>query len=122
MTSLPDEQFAALVHRGADVVVVRRHLRQRGENVQPRHRPGGGLDAGKLSGEIKQQLLEQLVLQRQQTLAGAQNFVFEVFQVLGDVALGVCQRLLAHEVCGYLSGEGLADLDVVTEHPVEAHL
>lgn len=122
VATLPDEQLAALVHCGADIVVVHRHLGQRREHIQLRHRAGGGLDAAKLRRKVAQQLLKEFALQHQQPLAGAQDLVFQVFQILGDVALGIGQRLLAHKVRGHLIGEGFADLDVIAEHPVEAHL
>ena len=51
---------------------------------------------------------------------GAQNAVFQVFQLLGDVALATGQGLLADVVLRHLVFIAVGHLDVVAEHPVIA--
>ena len=51
---------------------------------------------------------------------GAQDAVLQVFQLLGNVAFPVGQRLFANVVLGYLIFIGVGDLDVIAEHPIVA--
>ena len=72
--------------------------------------------------ERVQQLFVQQPLARQRPLACAQYLVLELLELLGDVALGVGQRLPAGVVGRRLGRLRLADLDVVAVHPVVAEL
>ena len=53
---------------------------------------------------------------------GGEDGVLQVLELLGDVPLAVGQGLLADVVRGHLVVEGVADLDVVAEDLVVAHL
>ncbi|KAG1549843.1 hypothetical protein G6F50_013324 [Rhizopus delemar] len=75
-----------------------------------------------LPAEGVQQLLVQVLLARQRTVARGQHLVLEGLQFLGDVALGVGQRLPACVVHRCAVGLALADFDVIAVHPVVAHL
>ena len=65
---------------------------------------------------------EQVVLQGDHPVAGGEDGVLQVLQLLGDEPLAVGQGLLADVVGGDLVVVGAADLDVVAEDLVVAHL
>ena len=61
-------------------------------------------------------------LQGEDPLVGAQDAVLVLLELRGDEALAARDRLLADVVGGDVAEVRLADLDVVAEDPVEAHL
>ncbi len=95
---------------------------QRAQHVELGHRGGGGLQRRQPSGQRVEQRLVQRALAHQRALLGGEHLVLEVFQFLGDVALGVLGRLPARVVGGRLVGLCAADLDVVAVHAVVADL
>src|SRR5439155_10083001 len=64
------------------------------------------------------QTLEDAQLQFQNTLVGAEDFLFVLFQRRGDETLAAGDRLLAVIVGGYGMKIRFRNLDVVPEHAV----
>ena len=62
------------------------------------------------------------MLEDQQALVRAENFIFEFFQLGRDIAFTGRQGLLAGEGIRHRIGVGTADLNVVAEHFIEADL
>ena len=85
---------------------------------------GGGslLHPGGLLGKVLPKLGENLVFQGGEPVFGGKHLIFQLFQLLGDVALAVGKGLLADIIRGHLVDKGLGHLNIITEYPVEAHL
>lgn len=93
-----------------------------GQHVQFAQRSGTLLQRFQLPAKGVQQLLVQVLLARQRTVARGQHLVLECLQFFGDVALGIGQRLPAGVVHRRTIGLALADFDVVAVDAVVAHL
>ena len=68
------------------------------------------------------QVHEKLLFQREYFVLCTQYLFFVFLQLLGDVALSLCQRLLAHPLLRHLVLIGVAHLQVVAEDIVIAYL
>ena len=93
-----------------------------GQHIQFAQRSGALLQRFQLPAKGIQQLFVQILLARQRTVTRGQHLVLERLQFLGDVALGIGQRLAARVVHRRTIGLALADFDVVAVHTVVAHL
>ena len=122
MAALFDLDLAAGIHHRQDVVVLERGLGKTSQYIQLGHRRGGALDAHDLVGDFRQQIGEKLMFQDEQTLIGAEDFIFQLFQFRRDVAFAGGQGLLAGEGIRHRVSVGAADLDVVAEHLIKADL
>ena len=92
------------------------------EHVQFGRARGEGLYLAQRGAHLPAQLAEKIRFQLRHFFFGAQYLVLQDLQLLGDIALGVNQRLLAHEIMRHLGGLRLGDLDVIAENSVIAHL
>ena len=101
VAAVVDLDHAAVVHAGTAVVVVHRDGRKRAERVKLGDEPRRALDAHALGGHHVPQGGEQLELQRLHAVARGQDLLLEVFELLGDVALAVHERLLADVRVGH---------------------
>ncbi len=76
--------------------------------------------------ELRQELIQQALVQpffpRQGALVGRQRLVLKGFQLRGDVALDVFQRLAAAVIGRHVVALRLRHLDVKTVHAVVFHL
>ena len=122
VAALGDGQLVAVVHHGAAVVVLCRHLRQRRQHIQLGHGVGRPLDAVELTADLFQQLSKEPVLQCDKALVCAEDLVFQLLQLLRDVALAGGEGLFADVGLGDHLLIGVADLDEVTEDVVVADL
>ena len=122
MAAVPDLDAVGEVHHRAGVIVVTGHIRQRAQHVQHRDCLRGFLHAMNLGGNLVPHLGKDLVFQRRQPLLRAEHRAFERFELLCDIALAVCQRLLADIMLGDCVNIGLADLDIVAEYTVISDL
>ena len=113
-------ELTAHVDDGPGVVVLHGHHGKGAQHVQSGHRLGGGLHPGQLVRYKPAHLLKELGLQGDGFVVGAQNAVFQVFQLLGDVALAAGEGLLADVILGHLVFVAVGHLDVIAEHPVVA--
>ena len=92
------------------------------QRVRGGHGGSGLLHPGGLLGKVFPKLGEDLVFQRGEPVFGGKHLIFQLLQLLGDVALAVGKGLLADIICGHLVDKGLGHLNIITEYPVEAHL
>ncbi len=113
---------AGLVHVGAAIAVPGGDACKGPQRVQLGCRCRGLLNAGGLSHDFFPQRGKKLIFQRGHPLGGGENLPLQVLQLLGDIPLAVCGGLLADVAFGDLVDHGLADLDVIAEHLVEANL
>ena len=104
----------------ARIVVFDRNGRKRREHVELRDRLRRLLDARELVGDRAPHVLEQLRFHRDRLVVRAENAVLELLQLLRDVALAVCKRLLADVMLRRFVLEGVRDLKVIAENAVEA--
>ena len=98
------------------------HGGERAQRIRRGHGGGSLLHPGRLLGEVFPQLGENLVFQSGEPVLGGEHLVFQLLQLLGDVAFAVGQGLLADVVGGNLVHEGFGYLNIITKYPVEAHL
>ena len=104
------------------VVEARGGLGERGQHVERGGRARGLLDPARCGGHPAAQRLEDRELALQDQLVGAQHAVLVLLQLGRDEALAARDRLLAHVVGRHERQVRAADLDVVAEDAVEAHL
>ena len=98
-----------------------RHLRERGDDVQQRQRPGGDQQRRGTRGHASAHVFEQLLFQPPAALLGAEHLGLVVLELRRHVALRPRERLPPHVLVGHPRGLRVADLDAVAEHAVEAH-
>ena len=122
MASIGNGNFVTQGHFRTAVATLQCHSGQAAQGVCGCHSGGCNLHAGGLLGQIFPQFGENLVFQRSQPILGGEHLGFQILQFLGDVALAVCQRLLANIVTGHLIHEGFGYLDVIAKYPVESNL
>ena len=104
------------------VAPLNRHGGEAAQGVRSGHGGGGLLHPGGLLGKIFPQLGENLIFQGGEPVLGGEHLVFQLLQFLGDVAFAVGQGLLADVVFRHLVDKGLGYFNIISEHPVEAHL
>ena len=119
--SVGDGNFRSQADFRAAVAPLHRHSSQGAQRIRRRHRRGGLLNPGSLPGQLLPQGGKDLIFQSRQPVLGGEHLVFQLFQLLGDVALAVCKGLLADVICRHLVHKGLGNLNIVAEHPVKAH-
>ena len=105
----------------AAITPLHRHGGKAAQGVCGGHGGGGLLHPGGLLGKVLPKLGENLVFQGGEPVFGGKHLIFQLLQLLGDVALAVGKGLLADIICGYLVDKGLGHLNIITEYPVEAH-
>ena len=118
--SVLDIHHVAVVHLGADVMIVSSHLGQAHVHVDLRKSGGRGTDPLGAHGDLITDGHEQLVLQSVHLIRRAQNRGLRPLQFVGYVSFGICQSLFADVMLGHQALEGLGDLDIVAEHPIVA--
>ena len=91
------------------------------EAVELRDGRGELLEDGDILGEDGQNFVEELLFEAAGALVAAQNLAFELFELFRRVAFAVRERLTAHIGIRDFLLEGVAHLDIVAEHAVEAH-
>ena len=117
-----DIDVETVVDHGAVVLVVDGHAREGTQAVELGDEGRVGLNGGDVVGHGGHELAEEAGLDQGYFLLGAQYFFFIFLELLGDVALGVDQRLLAHPLGGHLVAVGVAHLDVVAKDVVVGNL
>ena len=123
---MPSLDYVQLL-RGVDlrhrVVVPHRDLGQRAQRVQPRDAVGGLLDAVDVRRNHVAYLAEVAVFEVVYPVLRRQERIFELLQLLREVALVRYKRLLAYVVGGdVFKPRGFRHVDIVAEHLVVADL
>ena len=123
MTPLADlDPAPGRQHARPHVVVAAGYLGQGDQAVDLRQRAGQLQEPRGLLRSLRPQPLEQLLFERELAALGAEDLLFQRLQFVGDIALGIGQRLPAHVVVGNPMLLGLPHFEVVTEDPVVADL
>ena len=122
MPSLGDVDLIGQVYLRANVAIVHCHLRQRAEYIHLCHHLAGQLHPGRIFGNIIPQSGKNLIFQRGNAILCPQNGSFQLFELLGNIALAVGKGLLPDVVLRHLPLIGLGNFNIVAEHPVIAHL
>ena len=104
------------------VVVPGGQLRQRGQEIQLRDRPGVALDLAQVPCHFLPQFEEEGVFQFADLLLGAQDLLLVLFQFRRDEPLRVAHGLLADVLAFQPVQVRFRDLDVVAEDAVVVHL
>ena len=122
VAALDVDELVAAGQARLDVVEAGGGLRERGQHVERGGRARGLLDAARGRGHAGAKRLEDRELALHDQLVGAQHAVLVLLQLGRDEALAAGDRLLAHVVGRHQPQVRAADLDVVAEDAVEAHL
>ena len=122
VSALAYVELQAVVDHRAHVVVVFGHLGKAHKAVELGDEVGVDLYLGDELLHGRDELGEELLLEGENLLVGTQNLLLVLLELLGNVALCLCQRLLAHPLGRHAVLEGVAHLEVVAEHIVVAHL
>ena len=122
VAALPDVEHRAVVNDGTHVAVLLGCLGKAQQAVQVCQQVGVDLYLRNELLHGQHQLIKQPRLQRQYLVLGTQNLFLVFLQLLRDVALGLCQGLLAHPLLRHLVLVGVAHFEVVAEDVVVAYL
>ena len=95
MAAVLDDDAAVAADRRPAVAAPLGDQRQRGEDVEARQRRGGARQRRVLGRQRRDQLGEQLRLERAEPLLGAQHLGFVLLELRRDEALAAGDRLLA---------------------------
>ena len=121
MTAFSDAD-TGLVGKGRTGIVQRfRAFSQVHQHIQFRQRAGAKLQIGQVWHQHVKQLFIQLFFQRQCSTFRGEHFVFVLFQLGNNVALGVFQRLTTDVVNWCQMALPAADLNIVTVYRVIPH-
>ena len=110
------------VQPGADVAVAGRHFRQADEGIHPGHRRRQFRHRRSGLGNLAADPAVDGTLHLLDALPGREDQGFILLEFRDDVPFRVGQSLAADVVPGNLGLAGVADLDVIAEHLVVAHL
>ena len=110
MAALTDVQDVAVVYHGAHIVVLCCRDGKGNEAVQFGHGMGILLQGLDELLHVLHQFGVELCLESQDALLGSEDFLLIFLQLLGDIALCLCQCLLAYPVRGHLVLECVAHL------------
>ena len=122
MTAVGDGNFLPQRDLRTAVAPLNGHGSQTAQGIGGSHRSGGLLHPRCLLGKMLPELGKDLVFQCRQPILGGEYLIFQLLQLLGDVALAVGKGLLADVVFRHLIHKGLGYLNIIAEYPVEAHL
>ena len=122
MAPLLDFDALAFVKHRAHIVPLAGDACERLEAVDAGDGRGTLLQRLELGADEAHQLVVDALFEHEHLLLGTQNLLLVFLELLGDVTLGVGQRLLADPRVGHLVLVGIADLDVITEDIVVAQL
>ena len=122
MAPLTDVYHIALVHNGTDVAVLGGTDGKGEQAVELCHQCGVGLDGGGVAGKRLDQGGIEPRFQCKDFFLGSHYLFFIVLEFLGDVALGVDQRLLAYPLGRHLVLVGVAHFQIVAKDIVVANL
>ena len=120
VTAVLDINTVGKIHHRTNIVVITRHISQSAQNVKRCDSLRGFLHAVDLSGNLVAYRNEYLVLESGQAFLRTEHGALELFQLLGDIALAVCKRLLTNIVLRNRLRIGAADLNIIAEHAVVA--
>ena len=122
MAALVNVEHVSVVHDGAHIAVVFRHLGKGEQAVDMRQNVGIDL-------YLRDELLhgydefrEETGLQLQYFLIGTQYFFLVFFQLRRDIALSLRKGLLAYPSFGHLVLKGVAHFEIIAEDIVESNL
>ena len=122
MTALADVEHRAAVDDGADVAVLLGGLGKREQTVEVGQQVGVDLYLRNKLLHGQHQLVEELCFERQNLVLGTENLLLVLLQLLGDVALGLGQRLLAHPFLRHQVLIRITHFQVVAEDVIVAYL
>ena len=95
MTTALDIQDAALVNLRFDKVIFLSNKGKRGKNIERCNCLRCPLDTDNLLSDFIPDICKQFIFQRIQAVLRAEDQIFEFFEFLCDIALGIGQCLLA---------------------------
>ena len=122
MASLLDVDDLRRIDNRTDIIILLGSFGKRQQTVQMGNDIGVDLYLRNIFLHTQNQVVEELGFERQDTVFGAQNLLFIFLQFLRDVALGLCQCLLAHPVGRHLVLVRIAHLQIVAKHIVVTYL
>ena len=122
MAALFDVNHLTVVDDGPDVAVLLGSLGKAQQHIKTSQQDGIQLYLRYELLYVAHQIGKKLCLQRQNLVFSPKNLLFIFLQLLGDVALSLCQCLLAHPFSRHLVLIGVAHLQIVAEHVVVAYL
>ena len=118
MTPLMNLNDRRIIYHRTYILVFFSHFCERQQTVQMSGQVGIRLNGGDIRLHIRHQIVEQPCFQRQDFLFGAKDFLFIFLQFLRDIALRLCQRLLAYPLCRHLILKCITHFEIITEHVV----
>ena len=122
MASLLDIQYLRIINNRAHIAVLIRSLGKRQETIHAGDEVGIDLNLRDILLHGSNQLIEESCLQNQDLLIGTENLLLVFLEFLGNISLGLRQRLLADPLLRHLVLEGVAHFQIITEYIIISHL
>ena len=122
MASARDFDVERIVDHGAVVVILYGQAGEGRQHVEPRELGGVELYGMDILGHLAYQFGVEARLDDGYLLLGAEYLLLVDLELLGDIPLGVDERLLADPLLGHLVAVCVGHLDIVAEHVVVAYL
>src|SRR5512141_689982 len=122
MAPVDDLQLAVRADLRTHVAYVVRGLGPARQHVQHGQRRSRSRERRKVLGRFRDELVEEMALERDEPVFGPQKLGFSALQLAGNVALGVGNGLLALVVLRHVALPSPRDLDEIAEDLVVADL
>ena len=122
MASLLDIQYLRIINNRAHIAVLIRSLGKRQETVHTGDEIGIDLNLRDILLHGSNQLIEKSCLQNQDLLIGTENLLLVFLEFLGNISLGLRQRLLADPLLRHLVLEGISHLQIISEYIIISYL
>ena len=117
-----ETDHGVLSNVGSGIAVVGGDVRKRYQHVKSRDRLRRLFDTVEVQCDLLAHRRKQLIFDGDGALLCAEDTALELFELGGDIALAVCERLLADIMLGHEVFIGIGDFDIVAEHAVVADL
>jgi len=122
MASLADVDALAVVEHGADIAAFAGDAGEGLQAIDTRHDGGVAQQHGERTADAGDDVGIDALFDHQHLLLGAEDLLLVFLQLLGDVAFGIGEGLLADPGLGHLVLMGVAHFDIVAEDVVVADL
>ena len=121
MPSVGDGNFPPEGNFRAAVAPLHRNSGEGTQHVGGGYRLSGKLHPGCLLGQVFPEPGENLVFQCRQPVFRGEHLIFQLFQLLGDVAFAVGKGLLTDVGFRHLIHKGLGYFNIIAKYSVKAH-
>ena len=118
MSAVFNVDNVAVVHRRLNIAVRLSNKRERRQNVYHRDKLCLKKNSVHISANRVAHRAEIVIFNRSDALVCAENGVFHIFKLLGDISFTVCKRLLPYISVGRFVDVRFCDFNIISENSV----